>query len=54
VVLAARGTRRINAPEEPVEDGQTTQRLRRQARNVYVKATLVAVGLSILVALVPA
>jgi hypothetical protein len=44
----------MDAPEEAVEDGQTAQRLRRQARNVYVQATLAAVGLTILVVLVPA
>jgi hypothetical protein len=44
----------MGAPEEPVEDGQTAQRLRRQARNVYVKATLAAVGLTVLVVLMPA
>lgn len=44
----------MDAPEEPIENGQTAQRLRRQARNVYVRATLAAVGLTILAVLVPA
>ena len=48
-MLAARGTREVEGGIERVEDESEDRALRRQARGVYLSATLVAlVGTAIL------
>ena len=49
MVLAARGTRNLDAGDEPVNDDEIERKLRKQALKVYVESALMAVALTGLV-----
>ncbi len=51
--MAARGTRNMDAGEEPVEDEKLLARLRLQARRIHRRALIVAVVLTLLILLIP-
>jgi hypothetical protein len=52
-VLAARGTCQLQGREEPLTDAGSRQQARRQARRVYVIASLLALGLTVVCVLLP-
>ena len=53
MALAARGSRKTGEQVEDIEDDAILAQVRRQARQVYLKALLVAVPLTVLAVLIP-
>jgi hypothetical protein len=54
VALVARGARNLDGGEEPVRETTLQQALRRQARMIYVEATVGAALLTLLAVAAPA
>ncbi len=52
MVLAARGTRNLDAGDEPVNDREIEDQLRRQARKVYIESIVMALVLTAIMILV--
>ena len=53
MVLAARGTRNLDAGDEPVNDAAMEQQLRKQARKVYVESVAMALLLTAIAIFIP-
>lgn len=53
MVLAARGTRNLDAGDEPVNDRALEEQLRKQARKVYIESAAMAFVLTAIVLFIP-
>ena len=52
MVLAARGTRNLDAGDEPVNDAEIERQLRKQARKVYTESVAMALVLTAIMIIV--
>lgn len=51
--MAARGTRNMDAGEEPIEDSSTVERLREKARLINRRALVTAIGVTLVTVVFP-